>query len=249
MLTGRDALFSIEQAISRARTTSAASTRRCARRWRRPRGCDAKRPTAFARSRGSGSTRMVRDQVIGDLDADRAASARDAGRPQAADRRPRAPARSSARRALDKAEAAKHDRDQDLADALEALDELADSTAERIKGDAALAPRRRRPSMLQRRSPPTPMRRHTWPRPISAVKGKPYDDDPLFMYLWNKKHGQAEDTERRLRRGSSTARSRASSVIGTRAANYAMLKEIPARLREHAKNKQSDVERRSASSP
>ena len=29
-----------------------------------------------------------------------------------------------------------------------------------------------------------------------AAKGKPYQDDPLFMYLWNKKHGQTEDFER-----------------------------------------------------
>src|SRR5438034_1256150 len=27
-----------------------------------------------------------------------------------------------------------------------------------------------------------------------AAKRKPYEDDPLFMYLWKRRHDQAEDT-------------------------------------------------------
>ena len=61
------------------------------------------------------------------------------------------------------------------------------------------------------------------------------------MYLWNKKHGQAEDRSGTLVRFFDRKVAR---LVGYRdaRANYAMLNEIPLRLREHAKNKQSDVE-------
>jgi hypothetical protein len=61
------------------------------------------------------------------------------------------------------------------------------------------------------------------------------------MYLWRKKHGQPEDTSGRLVRLVDRKIARLINYQDARA-NYAMLQEIPARLREHAKNKQNDVE-------
>ena len=77
---------------------------------------------------------MVRDQVIGDLDAtERRALAMIEHHAQSLESFARR--RDETQAALDKAEAAQHDRDQDLARALEALDELRHRTAERIKSD------------------------------------------------------------------------------------------------------------------
>ncbi len=73
------------------------------------------------------------------------------------------------------------------------------------------------------------------------VKGKPYEADPLFLYLW--------------KRGFGTAQYRANSLVsyldgkvaglvsfqGARA-NYAMLNEIPKRLREHADRCKGDLD-------
>ena len=74
-----------------------------------------------------------------------------------------------------------------------------------------------------------------------AAKGKPYEGDPLFIYLWRKKHGQADDRSGFFVRFFDR---KVAGLVGYRdaRANYAMLREIPLRLREHAKNKQSDVE-------
>ncbi|MFZ1896293.1 MAG: hypothetical protein WAU59_19815, partial [Rhodoplanes sp.] len=74
-----------------------------------------------------------------------------------------------------------------------------------------------------------------------AEKGKPYRDDPLFMYLWNKKHGQAEDSSGTLVRFFDRKVARLVGYHNARA-NYAMLNDIPLRLREHARRKQADVE-------
>jgi hypothetical protein len=61
------------------------------------------------------------------------------------------------------------------------------------------------------------------------------------MYLWSRRHGQAEDTSGNFARFFDR---RVARLIGYRdaRANYAMLQEIPARLREHAKGKQGDAE-------
>ena len=61
------------------------------------------------------------------------------------------------------------------------------------------------------------------------------------MYLWNKKHGQAEDKSWYLVSYLDQMVARLTGYLGARA-NYAMLQEIPLRLREHANEKQRDVE-------
>jgi hypothetical protein len=86
-----------------------------------------------------------------------------------------------------------------------------------------------------------------------AAKRKPYDDDPLFSYLWRRKFGTAEyhasDFARSIDR-------KLADFIGFADArpNYAALIEIPLRLREHANAKSAaavelqnvlpDIERR-----
>ena len=72
-------------------------------------------------------------------------------------------------------------------------------------------------------------------------KRKPYEDDPLFMYLWNKKFGQGEDHSFYFVRYFDGTVARLANYRDARA-NYAMLLEIPLRLREHANAKQKDAE-------
>lgn len=65
-------------------------------------------------------------------------------------------------------------------------------------------------------------------------KRRPYEADPLFMYLWNRKFGTAAY---RVDPFSRTMDRLVARVVGyDRArANYALLNEIPERLREHAR--------------
>ena len=71
-----------------------------------------------------------------------------------------------------------------------------------------------------------------------ALKRKPYDDDPLFTYLWQRKFGTASYAAGGFAR---TMDRKVADFIGFHdaRANYAALVEIPQRLREHAAAKRS----------
>jgi hypothetical protein len=239
MVTGREALFSVEQAISRVRAdenqldVALRSAMDEAARLRREETAGFR---ALARAK---LDVMVRDKVVDDLDAtEQRALAMIEGHRRQIEQLARR--RSDAQAALDRAETGKHDRDQDLADAIEALDQQRDRTAERIKSDpswqaagAAVEAARKVAANADQKA--------ALAEADLATKGRPYEDDPLFMYLWRKKHGQAEDASGRLVRFVDRKIARLINYQDARA-NYAMLQEIPARLREHAKNKQNDVE-------
>jgi hypothetical protein len=86
-----------------------------------------------------------------------------------------------------------------------------------------------------------------------GAKKKPYDSDPLFAYLWGRGYGTSRYSAHRLVK---LVDERMADFIGfaDARANYAMLTEIPKRLREHAarqraiamerKTKLSQIERR-----
>ena len=239
MFTGRDALSSVEQAISQARNDE--------------RGLDAALRSAteegarFTREEAEGFRTLARvrldallsEKVIGDLDAaERQALALLENRRREIEDLARR--RDECQAALDRAEAAKHDRDQELADALEAQDELEDKTAERIKGDARWHQAKEAVEDAEEIAA-NANEKATLTESDLAEKGKPYADDPLFIYLWTKKHAQAQDSSGSFVRFFDRQVAR---LVGYRdaRANYAMLREIPLRLREHAKNKQADVD-------
>lgn len=73
-----------------------------------------------------------------------------------------------------------------------------------------------------------------------AAKGRPYEDDPLFMYLWSRGFGAAQYRSGFLVRFFDEKVAR---LIGFHAArpNYAMLKEIPLRLRAHAERCRAEL--------
>ena len=248
MLTGREALFSIEQAISRVRADEGrldAALRSAMDEAARLRREEANGFRVLARVRLDA---MMREQVIGALDADerRALAMIENHVMQAlamikmSRSLPLARRRAEQQAALDKAEAAKHDCDQDLADALEALDEQRQRTAERIQSDATWRAGKSAIEAAEKIAANADEKASQAEADLAA-KGKPYEDDPLFIYLWRKKHGQADDRSGVFVRFFDR---KVAALVGYRdaRANYAMLREIPLRLREHAKNKQSDVE-------
>jgi chromosome segregation ATPase len=65
-------------------------------------------------------------------------------------------------------------------------------------------------------------------------KRKPYDDDPIFSYLWARDFGTSRYAGSGLTRVIDRIAARHIAYADARA-NYAMLKEITLRLREHAK--------------
>jgi hypothetical protein len=66
-----------------------------------------------------------------------------------------------------------------------------------------------------------------------AVKGKPYRDDPLFVYLWEAGYGTASYRANNLTRYLDGLVARLVGFDKARP-NFTMLNEIPLRLREHA---------------
>jgi hypothetical protein len=72
-------------------------------------------------------------------------------------------------------------------------------------------------------------------------KKVPYESDPLFMYLWRRKLGTSQYRSGFLSRFFDN---KVASLIDYRQAraNYAMLNEIPERLRGHANRKAEDVQ-------
>lgn len=69
-------------------------------------------------------------------------------------------------------------------------------------------------------------------------KGRPYRDDPLFMYLWERRFGTAAYKKAGLTRALDGWVARLIAYPKAQA-NFAMLNEIPLRLREHAEHQAS----------
>jgi chromosome segregation ATPase len=239
MFTGRDALFSIERAISRLRADEGrldAALRSAMDEAARLRREEAEGFRALARVRLDA---MLRDQVIGELDAtERQALALIEEHRRALETLARQ--REEAQARLDKAEAEKHENDQKLADALEALEALRRRAAERVKTQPAWQEAKAAVEAAEEIAG-NAERKVAQAEADLAEKRRPYEADPLFMYLWNKKHGEAED------RSGSFVRyvdRKVARLIGYHDArvNYAMLQEIPKRLREHAERKKADVD-------
>jgi hypothetical protein len=239
MFTGRDALFSIEQAIGSARADESrldAALRSAIDEAARLRQEEAEGFRALARVK---LDTMVRDRVLDDLDATerRALALLENQRREIEDIARR---RDAAQAELDKAEATKHERDQILADALEELDERRQRVAELVKSDAAWKAAQAAVAAAQAVAENAD-KKASLAEDDLAAKRQPYENDPIFMYLWNKKHGRAEDRSGTFVKFFDRRVARLVGYQGARA-NFAMLQEIPARLREHAKNKQADVE-------
>jgi hypothetical protein len=78
-----------------------------------------------------------------------------------------------------------------------------------------------------------------------AVKRKPYDDDALFSYLWQRRFGTSAYSAGNLARTIDRAMAAFIGYLDARP-NYAALIEIPLRLREHATAKREEANARVA---
>jgi hypothetical protein len=77
------------------------------------------------------------------------------------------------------------------------------------------------------------------------AKRKPYEADPLFMYLWNRKFGASEYKSGFFVRFMDRKVAALVNYPDARA-NYAMLNEIPVRLRGHAQRQADEVAKQEA---
>ena len=237
--TGNDALLSVEQAISRTRAyegqldISLRSAMDEAARLRREE-FDAFR--ALARFKLDG---LMREKVITGIDAaeQRALSMIEDHRSALEELSRR---RDEAQHRLNEAEAQKHKRSEDLAQVLEALDKLRRRAADRIKDDPGWQAAEAAAEGARKVAANADKKASLSEKDLEE-KRRPYENDPLFMYLWKKKHGQAEDKSSNLVRYLDGMVARLIDYASARV-NYGMLYEIPVRLREHANEKQRDAE-------
>ncbi|MDD1648796.1 MAG: hypothetical protein LUO80_00155 [Methylococcaceae bacterium] len=77
------------------------------------------------------------------------------------------------------------------------------------------------------------------------TKGKPYENDPLFMYLWRRGYGTSEYRANPISRMFDAWVARHAGFAQSRP-NYAMLQEIPRRLSLHADHLQAIADRETA---
>jgi hypothetical protein len=237
--TGNDALLSVERAISSTRTyegqldAALRSVMDEASRLRREE-FDAFR--ALARFKLDG---LIREKVITDIDSaeQHALSMIENYRSVLEELSRR---RDEAQARLNEAEAQKHMRSQDLAQVLDALDKLRRRTADRIKDDPAWQAAETGAEGVRKVAANADKKASLSEKDLEE-KRKPYENDPLFMYLWKKKHGEATDKSSNLVRYLDGMVARLVDYAGARI-NYGMLCEIPVRLREHANEIQRDAE-------
>ena len=197
MFTGRDALSSVEQAITQVRANESQLDRALQSAMAEAERLRAEEAEGFRMLARIRLDALVRNEVIGNIDAiERRALGMIQKHRQAIEALARR--RDEAQAVLDKAEAGKHDRDQNLAQAMDALDQLRHRTAERIKTDAGWRVAKDAAEAADKVAANADQKAARSEADL-AEKRKPYEDDPLFMYLWNKKHGQAEDTSGKSR--------------------------------------------------
>lgn len=119
------------------------------------------------------------------------------------------------------------------------LKRLAERLASKLAADPAFQAKRRETEELDRIAEQS-MRKTEQAEADREEKGRPYRQDPLFMYLWAAGYGTGSYKAGNLTRYLDGL---VANLIGFQKArpNYAMLNEIPLRLREHAERQEANV--------
>lgn len=120
-----------------------------------------------------------------------------------------------------------------------ALEKLTAGLAEKLAADAAFQAKKREAEELDRVAEQS-RRKTEQAEADRQEKGRPYREDPLFIYLWEAGYGTGSYRANNLVRYLDGLVAR---MIGFHKArpNYAMLNEIPLRLREHADRQEERV--------
>ena len=147
--------------------------------------------------------------------------------------------RAAAERAVEGREAERHARAEALEEAIHALDELRARVERETRAGASWSEQRARIGAAEEVA-----RQAEKKAEVAEVdreeKRKPYEADPLFMYLWRRKFGTAEYRAGNFAR---VLDRRVARLVGydKARANYALLNEIPLRLRGHAQRMKEEI--------
>jgi hypothetical protein len=239
MISGRDALASIEQTISRARSSETdleAALRSIEETTAR---LHAERTACLRDLARVRLDSFMRDGVAGPLDqAERRAM--DLVKDRTRELQAETKTRASLYAAVQAAETDRHARAGALEQALAAMESVRQAAQPKIRASAAWKAQEARIAEAIKVADESEKKAQT-AEEDRIVKGKPYEADPLFMYLWNAKFGQAEYAGGNIARFFDRMIARKVGFPDARA-NYAMLNEIPKRLREHAERRKAAIE-------
>ncbi|KKB76736.1 hypothetical protein VW35_18500 [Devosia soli] len=128
----------------------------------------------------------------------------------------------------------------DLAERQNALDALLQQVSARLDTDPAFLAKRQDAEMLAEVAEQS-MEKTRQAEADREEKGKPYRDDPLFSYLWDAGFGTSAYKANNLVRYLDGL---VANLVGFQKArpNYAMLNDIPQRLREHAERQEANAQ-------
>ncbi|WP_449396826.1 hypothetical protein [Devosia riboflavina] len=128
----------------------------------------------------------------------------------------------------------------DLAEKQKALDALLQEVSARLETDPAYAEKRAAAKALGEVADQS-LEKTRLAETDREEKGKPYRDDPLFMYLWDSGYGTSAYKANNLIRYFDGM---VANLVGFQKArpNYAMLNDIPLRLREHAERQEANAQ-------
>jgi hypothetical protein len=127
----------------------------------------------------------------------------------------------------------------ELAEKQEALDALLRTVSAQLEKDPAYAEKRNASRTLAEVAQQS-MEKTRLAEQDREEKGKPYRDDPLFIYLWDSGYGTSAYKANNLVRYFDGL---VANLIGYQRVrpNYAMLNDIPLRLREHAERQEANA--------
>ncbi len=239
MISGRDALASIEQTIARARASETEleaalhSAEETAARLR------AERTAAFKLLAQIRLDSFMRDGVVGPLDAAER-RALDLVKDRTRELQAEAATRQRLYGDVQAAEKDRHAKAAALEQALAALESVKQAAQPKIRASAAWKAQEAKIAAAIKVADEAEKKARVAEQD-RIDKGKPYEADPLFMYLWNARFGQAEYKGGAVTRFFDRMIANKVKFADARA-NYAMLIEIPKRLREHAERRKAAVE-------
>ncbi|NWH08887.1 MAG: hypothetical protein HXY22_09650 [Alphaproteobacteria bacterium] len=149
--------------------------------------------------------------------------------------------RADAAAAVTAAEGARHSCAAAVEAALHRVDELSEATEARIKTDAAWQEEAARVADAESLADEA-AKKATQSETDRDEKRKPYDADPLFVYLWERGYGTSRYKAGSLARYGDTLVADLIAFDRYRP-NFWMLNEIPRRLREHANRLEAEAEK------
>ena len=232
MISGRQALAQIERAIEQARRQEAQLEQEYAAATEEVGRLRVQRTESFRELARLKMDTLTQEKVVGELDvAERQALSLLRSRQEAL--RQLTERRRQAEERVRQAEAARQAAVDVLEQALAGVEAIRMNVEAKISINAEWVSARARIGQL------TGQAQEAEKKAVQAeadrdTKRRPYEEDELFMYLWNRKFGTAEHRVGPFTRYMDRL---VAHVVGyDRArANYALLNEIPERLREHSR--------------